>query len=56
MKGRMEYLHDIKVDTHGGHVTFENYANITIRGYVVLENVNFSIKRVTFVECLKHNI
>ncbi|XP_023756124.1 uncharacterized protein LOC111904606 [Lactuca sativa] len=56
MTGMLEYLCDFKAVTNGGHVTFGNDANITIQGYGVLTNGNFSIQRVTYVEGLKHNL
>ena len=56
MTGRLEYLRDFRTISGGGHVTFGNNANGTIRGYSVLNMENFSIKWVAFVEGIKHNL
>ena len=56
MTGRLDYLRDFMPVSEGGFVTFGNDANGKIMGYGVLTNGNFTIRRVAYVHCLKHNL
>ena len=56
MTGRIEFLRDFKSVHSGGFVTFGNDSNGIIKGYGAITNGNFTIRKVAFVEGLKHNL
>ncbi|KAL4570004.1 hypothetical protein LXL04_025653 [Taraxacum kok-saghyz] len=56
MTGRLDYLRDFKPIQQGGHVTFGNDENGIIKGYGILTNGEFTIRRVAYVHGLKHNL
>ena len=56
MTGRLNYLREFKPIQGGGYVTFGNDENGIILGYGILTNGEFTIRKVAYVQGLKHNL
>ncbi|KAL4582285.1 hypothetical protein LXL04_006830 [Taraxacum kok-saghyz] len=56
MTGRKEQLRDFRKLKDGGRVNFGNNHTAEIKGYGQITNGEFTIKRVAYVEGLKHNL
>ncbi|XP_052621871.1 uncharacterized protein LOC128127439 [Lactuca sativa] len=56
MTGNRNYLHDFKPIQTNQDVTFGNNMKAKIKGYGNITNGNFTIKKVAFVDDLKHNL
>ena len=56
MTGRKEQLRDFRKLKDGGRVKFGNNHTAEIKGYGQITNGEFTIKRVAYVEGLKHNL
>ena len=56
MTGNRNYLRDFKPIQTNQDVTFGNNMKAKIKGYGNITNGNFTIKKVAFVDDLKHNL
>ena len=56
MMGRKEELREFRALKHGGRVNFENHSLGEIKGYGIIINGEFSIRKVAYVEGLQHNL
>ncbi|KAL7610146.1 hypothetical protein Lser_V15G14186 [Lactuca serriola] len=56
MTGRREELREFRSLKDGGTVNYDNNSFGTIKGYGMITNGDFSIKRVTYVEGVQHNL
>ena len=56
MIGRKEQFRDFRKLKDGGRVKFGNNHTAEINGYGQITNGEFTIKRVAYVEGLKHNL
>nr|KAJ0205473.1 hypothetical protein LSAT_V11C500256020 [Lactuca sativa] len=50
------YLRDFKITTPGQYVTFGNNMKGEVMGHGNISNKNFTVKRVAYVDGLKHNL
>ncbi|XP_023765107.1 uncharacterized protein LOC111913614 [Lactuca sativa] len=56
MTGKKEELRDFRSLKYGGRVKFGNKATGEIKGSGIITNVEFSIRKVAYVEGLQHNL
>ena len=56
MTGRKEELREFRSLKDGGSVKFGNNSYGTIKGYGMITNGDFSIRKVAYVEGLQHNL
>jgi len=56
MTGRREALHEFRTLRDGGRVRYGNNANCEIKGYGMITNGKFSMRKVAYVEGLQHNL
>ena len=56
MNGHKGYLGDFKITTPGQYATFGNNMKGEGMGHGNISNKNFTVKRVAYVDGLKHNI
>ena len=56
MTDRKEELRESRALKDGGRVKFGNISLGTIRGYRMITNGEFSIRKVVYVEGLQHNL
>ena len=56
MTGRKEELREFRSLPNGGNVKFGNNSYGTIKGYGMITNGDFTIRKVAYVEGLQHNL
>lgn len=56
MTGKKEHLRDFRKLENVGVAKFRNNQKCKVKGYKKITNGNFTIKRVAYVEGLKHNL
>jgi len=56
MTGRREDLREFRTLRDGGRVRYGNNATGEIKGYGMITNGEFSIRKVAYVEGLQHNL
>ena len=56
MTGRKEELREYRSLANGGNVKFGNNSFGTIKGYGMITNGDFTIRKVAYVEGLQHNL
>ena len=56
MTGRKEELREFRSLQNGGNVKFGNNSYGTIKGYGMITNGDFTIRKVAYVEGLQHNL
>ena len=56
MTGRKEELREFRSLKDGGIVNYDNNSFGTIKGYGMITNGEFSIRKVAYVEGLQHNL
>ena len=56
MTGRKEELREYRELKNGGLVKFGNNALREIKGYGMITNGHFSIRKVAYVEGMQHNL
>ena len=56
MTGHLGYLREFKETVPGSYVTFGNNMKGEVKGHGNISNGNFAIKKVAYVDGLKHNL
>ena len=56
MTGRKEELREYRSLSNGGNVKFGNNSYGTIKGYGMITNGDFTIRKAAYVEGLQHNL
>ena len=56
MTGHLGYLREFKDTAPGSYVTFGNNMKSEVKGHGNISNGNFTIKKVAYIDGLKHNL